>query len=321
VVIVGSGEVAREIAESIATRGWHGLRVAGFVPVPGEEPPPGEEAEFLGRLLGTVKDLPRLLAEGAAQDIILAGAASTWQTQLLGVLSRSRPEHTNVLLVPGPFESLVGRMRYRWVHDIPLIDVMRESEWRINWPLKRVFDVLLGSLLFVLAVPLMAITALVIRVSSRGPVLYRQTRLGRGQRPFTLLKFRTMRIDAEAEGDEVLAQHRDRRLTPGGLWLRRYRLDEMPQLWNVLSGTMSLVGPRPERPGFVQRYLSEVPGYAERFFVVPGLTGLAQVNGDYHSSPQNKLRYDLAYVANWSVWLDMSILLRTIKIVLTSSGV
>jgi exopolysaccharide biosynthesis polyprenyl glycosylphosphotransferase len=321
VVIVGSGRAAREIAESIATRHWHGLRVAGFVPVPGEEPLPAAQAAFLGPALGTFRDLPRLLAEGVAEDIVLAGAADTWQTQLLGMLSRSRPEHTNVLLVPGPFESLVGRMRYRWVHDIPLIDVMRESEWRINWPLKRLIDLAAGGALLLLALPLMAITALVIKLTSRGPVLYRQTRLGRGQRPFTLVKFRTMRTDAEAQGDELLAQQGDERLTGAGAWLRRYRLDELPQLWNVLNGTMSLVGPRPERPGFVQRYLREVPGYAERFSVAPGLTGLAQVNGDYHSSPENKLRYDLAYVANWSVWLDLSILLRTVKNVLTSSGV
>jgi lipopolysaccharide/colanic/teichoic acid biosynthesis glycosyltransferase len=130
-----------------------------------------------------------------------------------------------------------------------------------------------------------------------------------------------MQMDAEAESGEVMAQPGDPRLTPIGAFLRRFRLDELPQVFNVLAGSMSLVGPRPERPGFVQRYLREVPGYAERFSLAPGLTGLAQVNGDYHSSPQNKLRYDLAYMANWTLWLDLSILLRTVKIVLTSRGV
>jgi lipopolysaccharide/colanic/teichoic acid biosynthesis glycosyltransferase len=113
----------------------------------------------------------------------------------------------------------------------------------------------------------------------------------------------------------------DPRLTPAGALLRKTRVDEIPQLLNVLAGSMSLVGPRPERPGFVQRYLSEVPGYAERFSLAPGLTGLAQVNGDYHSSPQNKLRYELAYMGNWSLWLDLAVLVRTVKIVLTSRGV
>jgi lipopolysaccharide/colanic/teichoic acid biosynthesis glycosyltransferase len=130
-----------------------------------------------------------------------------------------------------------------------------------------------------------------------------------------------MRQNAEADSGEVLAQPGDPRLTPIGAFLRRFRLDELPQLFNVLAGSMSLVGPRPERPGFVDTYLREVPGYAERFSVPPGLTGLAQVNGDYHSSPQNKLRYELAYIANGALWLDLSILLRTVKIVLTSRGV
>jgi len=227
-----------------------------------------------------------------------------------------------VLLLPGPFESLIGRMRYRWVHDLPLVEVVRETEWRVNWPVKRLLDLVVGSLLLLAALPVLGACALAVRLTSPGPVLYRQTRVGRGRRPFTLWKLRTMRVDAESgESGEVLAQPGDPRLTPIGALLRRYRLDEIPQLWNVLRGSMSLVGPRPERPGFVQRYLEEVPGYAERFSLAPGLTGLAQVNGDYHSSPRNKLRYELAYLANWSLWLDVTILLRTVKIVLTSRGV
>jgi lipopolysaccharide/colanic/teichoic acid biosynthesis glycosyltransferase len=160
-----------------------------------------------------------------------------------------------------------------------------------------------------------------VRLTSPGPVLFRQRRMGRGLRPFVLFKLRTMRVDAEAEAREALARPDDPRLTPIGGWLRRFRIDELPQLFNVLRGSMSLVGPRPERPGFVSSYLDDIPGYAERFSVPPGLTGLAQINGEYHSSAQNKLRYDLAYIANWSLWLDLSILIRTIKIVLTSRGV
>jgi lipopolysaccharide/colanic/teichoic acid biosynthesis glycosyltransferase len=170
------------------------------------------------------------------------------------------------------------------------------------------------------SLPLLAACAAVVKLTSQGPVLYRQQRVGRGGRPFQLYKLRTMHLNAEAATGEVLARPDDPRLTRVGSTLRRYRLDELPQLWNVLNGTMSLVGPRPERPGFVGRYLTEVPGYAERFAVAPGLTGLAQINGEYLSSARNKLRYDLAYVANWSLWLDLSILLRTVKIVLTSRG-
>lgn len=325
VALVGSGEAAREIARALRLHPWHGLRIEGYVPLPHEPAPPVAPAPDsdpdLGPCLGAPEDLPRLLAAGAIEDIVLADSADSWQTRLIDSLAGTRPDHTNVLLLPGPFESLIGRMRYRWVHDLPLIEVVRESEWRINRPLKRLLDLAAGSLLLLLALPVLAACAAAVRATSPGPVLYRQSRIGRGRRPFTLLKLRTMRVDAEAESVEVLAQPGDPRLTPIGAFLRRFRLDEIPQLLNVLQGTMSLVGPRPERPGFVQRYLEEVPGYAERFSLAPGLTGLAQVNGDYHSSPQNKLRYELAYMANWSLWMDLSILLRTVKIVLTSRGV
>jgi exopolysaccharide biosynthesis polyprenyl glycosylphosphotransferase len=321
VAIVGSGQAAREIARTLAAQRWHGFAVEGFVRQPGEPEVAGGEEPALGPLLGAPGDLPALLAQGRVDDIILASGGDSWQTRLIDSLAGSRPDHTNVLLLPGPFESLIGRMRYRWVHDLPLIEVVRESEWRINWPAKRLLDLVVGSVLFVLALPLTLACAAAVRLTSPGPILYRQQRIGRAQRTFTLLKFRTMRVDAEAESGEVLAQPGDARLTPIGALLRRLRFDELPQLLNVLEGSMSLVGPRPERPGFVARYLREVPGYAERFSLAPGLTGLAQINGEYHSSAENKLRFDLAYAANWTLWLDLSILLRTVKIVLTSRGV
>ncbi len=321
VAIVGSGEPAREVAAAIAAD-RHGLTVAGYVVPPGEDlaERAGDESA-LGPCLGRPEDLPALLASGAVDDVILAAAGDSWQTRLIDGLAGSRPDHTNVLLLPGPFESLIGRMRYRSLHDLPLIEVVRESEWRINRPVKRLVDIVVGAALLLAALPVLAACALAVELTSPGPILYAQVRIGRDHRRFTLWKLRTMRQDAESEGDELLARPDDPRLTPVGAFLRRLRLDEIPQLVNVLDGSMSLVGPRPERPGFVQRYLAEVPGYAERFSLAPGLTGLAQVNGDYHSSPHNKLRYELAYMGNWSLWLDLSILLRTVKIVLTSRGV
>jgi exopolysaccharide biosynthesis polyprenyl glycosylphosphotransferase len=322
VVLVGGGPEAVEVAEKIGAHRWHGLNVIGFV-VPPDEPPPEAPAEGsgpLGPCLGGVEELPALLASGGVDHVILAPSTQGWRTQLVDRLAGSRPAHASVLLLPGPFESLIGRMRYRWVHDIPLIEVVRESEWRINRPLKRLIDLVGATVLGLAALPVAAAVAALVAATSPGPVLYRQERIGRGMRPFHLWKFRTMRDDAERDTGEVLARPDDPRLTAIGRVLRGLRLDELPQLVNVLDGTMSLVGPRPERPGFVARYQREVPGYAERFSLAPGLTGLAQVNGEYLSSPQNKLRYDLAYMANWSLWLDLSILFRTIKIVLTSRG-
>jgi len=338
VAIVGTNASARQLAAAIRSGDWQLLEVAGFVPAPGEDTVledtapdeaaqeentqgEDEDVQSLGPLLGTVDDLPSLFASGRIDDVILAGTTSRWQTRLMDRLAEARSSRGNVLLLPGPFESLIGRMRYRWISDLPLIEVVRQTEWQVNRPLKRGLDLSAGLVLLIVALPILALCALAVRLSSPGPVLYRQTRLGLGRQPFQVLKLRTMEQDAERHTGEVLAQDKDPRLTPVGGFLRRFRLDELPQLLNVLRGSMSLVGPRPERPVFVERFLQEIPGYAERFSVPPGVTGLAQVSGRYHSTADNKLRYDLAYVANWSLWLDLSILLRTVKIVLTSRGV
>jgi exopolysaccharide biosynthesis polyprenyl glycosylphosphotransferase len=320
VALVGRGPGAREVARSLSAHGWHGLHIVGHVPAPGEEANASEEAAELGPSLGTIDRLSDLLAEGVIDDILLAPRAANWQTALIDQLAGTRPPHASVLLLPGPFESLIGRMRYRWVHDLPVIEVIGESEWHIRQPAKRLLDLCAGSLLAVASAPILALCALAVRLSSPGPVFYRQVRVGRGLVPFDLLKLRTMRLGAESVGEERMAEPQDPRLTPVGGFLRRYRLDELPQLLHVLGGAMSLVGPRPERPGFVAQYLVEVPGYRERFSVAPGLTGLAQVNGDYDSSAENKLRYDLAYIASANLWLDLSILVRTVRIVLTSRG-
>src|SRR6185369_12699743 len=281
VAIVGSGPAAREIASALRLHPWHGLRVAGYILLPHETPPDDASTEDLGACLGSPDDIPGLLTAGEIDDIILAGGGDSWQSRLIDGLAGTRPDRTNVLLLPGPFESLIGGMRYRWVHDLPLIEVVRESEWRISLPMKRLLDLAAGSFLLLFTLPLLAVCAAAVKLSSPGPIFYRQVRVGRDQHPFTLRKLRTMQIDAEADAVELLAQPDDPRLTSIGAFLRRFRLDEIPQLVNVLEGSMSLVGPRPERPGFVQRYLKEVPGYAERFSLAPGLTGLAQVNGDY----------------------------------------
>jgi len=320
VALVGCGEAAVELAAKIGRHHWHGLEVVGHLHTPVDPPPGDDDGGTLGACLGSIEEVPALLRADAFDHLVVVSPTHTWQGRLLDLLAGERPAHTALLLLPGPFESLIGRMRYRWVSDLPLIEVIGASEWRIHRPWKRLFDVVGAGAWLLVASPALLVCALVVRLTSPGPVLYRQTRVGRGQAPFTLLKFRTMRQGAE-QGEEVLATPGDPRLTPVGAFMRRTRLDELPQLFNVLGGSMSLVGPRPERPGFVGIYLERVPGYAERFSLRPGLTGLAQVNGEYDSTPENKLRYDLAYQANWSLWLDLSILVRTIRTVLSSRGV
>ncbi len=189
--------------------------------------------------------------------------------------------------------------------------------------LKRFCDILIGSLMLILTLPLMAVTALAVKIESSGPVLYRQQRVGRFGEVFTLLKFRSMAQDAEAGGNPRWAQKQDPRVTRVGRFIRAARIDELPQLVNVLRGEMSLVGPRPERPHFVEQLAHAIPMYHQRAYVKPGLTGWAQVNFPYGASVEDareKLAYDLYYVKNRSIMLDVIILMSTIRVVLFREG-
>jgi exopolysaccharide biosynthesis polyprenyl glycosylphosphotransferase len=231
------------------------------------------------------------------------------------------------------------RLRYSGVAVVPLITLCEEidqciplelvgPEWLLHASgephllyidkIKRLFDLVVSLGLLLLLAPLLVAAALAVRLTSRGPILYRQVRAGRFGRPFEVIKLRTMRVDAEAGGAVWSSGKDDPRLTPVGGFLRRYRLDEIPQLFNVLIGEMSFVGPRPERPEMIERLAREIPFYLERSLVHPGLTGWAQVNYPYGSSVEDtrrKLEYDLYYMKNMSLFLDVFILFDTVRIV------
>jgi sugar transferase (PEP-CTERM system associated) len=188
---------------------------------------------------------------------------------------------------------------------------------------KRAFDVVVSLGMLIVSAPLALLAAVAIHAEDRGPILYRQTRTGQDGRPFRMIKFRSMRVDAEADGRAVWASRNDSRTTRVGAWIRRLRIDELPQLLNVLSGQMSLVGPRPERPEFVAALAHNVPFYNERHFVKPGITGWAQVRYGYgasESDAQAKLEYDLYYVKHHSLALDLMVLVQTVEIVLFRIG-
>ncbi|HZR83300.1 MAG TPA: sugar transferase [Candidatus Binatia bacterium] len=182
-------------------------------------------------------------------------------------------------------------------------------------------EIVLAAFLALAFLPLAVLAAVAIRVTSRGPVLFRQRRVGRGASEFMIYKFRTMHVDAESESGPVLARDGDDRVTSVGRILRATRIDELPQLVNVLNGDMSLVGPRPERPELAAEFVRRIPRYAERWQVKPGITGLAQVRADYHTSAEEKLTYDLSYVARRSLALDLRILAATARAVATGAGV
>jgi exopolysaccharide biosynthesis polyprenyl glycosylphosphotransferase len=243
---------------------------------------------------------------------VLIGAGTGVQADVDHVLSGL--EHRLVDVRRGPYRYRYALLRGQ-VDSFGDLPAMRLSEPLIGWrrALKRACDVAVSSTLLVLSAPALAGIALAIRLTSRGPALYWQDRLGPGGRVFKLAKFRTMHRDAERETGPVWAEANDPRCTAIGRLLRRTSMDELPQLWNVLTGDMSLVGPRPERPVFVERFSAELPNYTLRHSVKGGMTGWAQVNGwRGATSLDERLRHDLDYIRNWSPLLDARILWMTV---------
>jgi exopolysaccharide biosynthesis polyprenyl glycosylphosphotransferase len=193
----------------------------------------------------------------------------------------------------------------------------------LNLSLQSIYCWIIALTAVVLTLPLMALVAILVRITSPGPALFQQVRVGKDDHPFTLFKFRSMRNDAEAGTGAVWAQRNDPRVTPLGKWLRKLRLDELPQLFNVLKGEMSIVGPRPERPEFVQKLEAEIPFYRQRHCVKPGITGWAQINHKYGDTLEDtitKLEYDLYYIKNMAPALDFYIMFQTAKVMLLSRG-
>jgi exopolysaccharide biosynthesis polyprenyl glycosylphosphotransferase len=319
VLVVGTNDTAAEVIRTIRNQNWLHMELVGAV---GPVSANGDRAAALHGVpvLEGDEPVPRLCERYEVDEVIIASEPS-WQDRLVDSLGRWEGPRARIFVVPSPYEILIGRPGHLRLHDIPLIEVIRDPEGGGPTAAKRLFDVLLASVLLIPAVPVMLLVALAIRSTSGGPVLYHQTRVGRGGQPFTMAKFRTMREDAERTTGPVLASANDPRITALGRLLRATRLDELPQLLNVLRGDMSFVGPRPERPEFVEIFARDIQGYVERFRLRPGLTGYAQVNGEYHTSAATKLKYDLAYIHNRSLWLDLKILSDTVKVMLTRRGV
>jgi exopolysaccharide biosynthesis polyprenyl glycosylphosphotransferase len=311
-LIVGGGAAASLIADTIRRHPWTGVDVIGVV---GE----GDGGPADLPILGSVEDLIGIVESRAVDEVILTPEASWWRDD---IAERIPPGWRADLLVwPSPFETMIGRLRFRIVGDLPLLEARVRPLDGAAGLLKRTFDAVAAAIALLLLAPGLVLAAALVGVTSPGGVFYRQTRVGRDGRHFQLWKLRTMREGAEVETGAVLATPDDPRVTSIGRALRGARIDEIPQLWNVLVGDMSLVGPRPERPEFADGFATTVPGYGLRHAARPGLTGLAQISGEYTSEPDIKLRYDLAYLNNWSFFLDLAILLRTLPVILTRRGI
>jgi sugar transferase (PEP-CTERM system associated) len=263
---------------------------------------------------------PEYLRERRIWGIVVApDEAGTESVALLD----SKLRGARVLGVTTFCERHLGRIDLDTVDTQWLLCADGFAQGRLTNALKRGLDIAVSLSLLVATLPVMLLTALLIKLESPGPVLYRQRRLGLHGEAFTLLKFRSMRLDAEAGGDPRWAQHRDPRVTRTGRWIRPMRIDELPQLINVLLGEMSMIGPRPERPHFVEQLTRVIPLYRQRAYVKPGLTGWAQVNYPYGASVEDareKLAYDLYYIKNRGLLLDLLILLSTVRVILSREG-
>jgi len=302
--IVGDGDEARAVAASLARHPGYGFRLAGFV---------GRRRAGLAPYLGSADRLEAILRRTRVDEVLLAPRAAVSRAAVMEWAAQCERAGVEVRMLADVFGVLTSRLRFEELFGMPLMSVAPTPlEFRGNRVLKRLLDLALTVPALVLLSPLLALIAAAVKMDSPGPVLYRQERIGLGGRPFGMLKFRSMRADAEKHTGPVWAKAGDPRRTRTGAFLRRTSLDELPQLLNVLRGEMSLVGPRPERPHFVREFAKRVPRYMERHAVLPGLTGWSQANGLRGDTPvEERVKYDLFYIENWSFWLDLRIMFRT----------
>lgn len=306
-LIVGTGDVGRMILQKIRQSPGLGYRVVGFVESN------GSLSNVLGvPVLGNCDDLPRLIDEHCINEVIIAMPEASHQ-DILAIIARCEPARVTIRVFPDVFQIMASEVSIGELSGLPLLTI-RDVALR-GWKLtvKRVTDIVGSAIALILLSPLMLLIALLIKLDSPGPVFYVQERMGLDAKPFKMLKFRSMRTDAEAETGPVWASPNDPRRTRLGAFIRRFSLDELPQLINVLIGDMSLVGPRPERPVFVEQFKRSIPRYMDRHREKAGLTGWAQINGlRGDTSIIERTKYDLWYIENWSLLLDMKILVRTI---------
>jgi len=305
-VIVGGGEPAAEVLRVLRYRLDVGIRVIGLLS-------DKREADVSGvTWLGGPEDI-RTVLDRHTVDIVFIALPHNDYPRLTAVLNGIGDDPVTIHFVPDVFGLASLRGGVEEFESIPFIHLRESPLYGWNRVLKRGFDLGFGTLALVVAAPLMLLIALGLRLGSPGPVLYRQERMGLDGRRFKMLKFRTMRVDAEVDSGPVWARPGDPRRTRLGALLRRSGLDELPQLVNVLRGEMSLVGPRPERPSFVEEFRRKVPGYMLRHKVKAGITGWAQINGwRGNTAIEKRIEYDLYYIERWSLGFDLKILLRTL---------
>ena len=309
ILIAGAGDLGRLVADKILEHRELGYQIVGFV----DDRAAGDHLGYRGLpLLGTLEEAGEITAREAVDHLYVA-LPPDQHMKMLELLESTSREMVDVKVVPDLLQVIALRARLEDLDGVPIINVNDIPLQGVNSFIKRIIDIgISGAALVVLAIPL-GLISLIVKLTSQGAVFYRQERMGLDGKSFTIVKFRSMYDDAERETGPVWAQASDPRVTPVGRFLRRSNLDELPQLWNVLRGDMSIVGPRPERPHFVAQFKHKIPQYMLRHKVKAGLTGWAQVNGWRGNTPlEKRIEYDLYYIENWSVRLDLKIMWLTL---------
>jgi Undecaprenyl-phosphate glucose phosphotransferase len=309
ILIAGCGDLGRLVADKILEHRELGYQIVGFV----DDKAAGDHLGYRGfPLLGTLDDAAEITVQESVDHLYVALPPEE-HVRMLELLESTSREMVDVKVVPDLLQVIALRARLEDLDGIPVININEPPLQGFNSIVKRVIDVAISAAaLIALAIPF-GIIAVLVKMTSKGSVLFHQERMGLDGKPFTIVKFRSMYEDAERQTGPVWAVADDPRVTPVGRFLRRSNLDELPQLWNVLSGDMSIVGPRPERPHFVAQFKHKIPQYMLRHKVKAGLTGWAQVNGwRGNTALEKRIEYDLYYIENWSVRLDLKIMWLTL---------
>ena len=315
ILLVGtSGEIA-SLTRTLAAGASREYELAGIVVTAGEK----KDWEKKIRIYSSVRDIRRAIIETGCDEVIFAIPPEEHR-KLPDIIARCQGLEVKFKIVPALYEIFLSATEGEEIDGLPIVDVVAAPIYGFTEVAKRIIDVVIAGVGLLVLSPFILIISILIRCDSSGRAFYEQERVGKNGKIFMQYKFRTMVRDAEVSSGPVLAKKNDFRITRVGAILRPFRLDEIPQLWNVLRGDMSLVGPRPERPYFVEKLKKEIPVYVERLQVRPGITGLAQVQSGYDILPKSKLRYDLLYVRKHSIMLDMEIILRTFIVILKKKG-
>ena len=320
ILIVGTGDAARDTAKSVWERRDAGYRIVGFVTENGSKP-----KELLPQinLIGSADNLEEIIKQEKINRVVIAvrERRGTFPTETL--LKMSLAGDVNIEECTSFFERVTGQVHLDMVRPSWLIFGGRKRDTRLKTFSREVIHRSLALSGLIFSLPIAVLTAILVKIDSKGPIFYEQERVGKNGKTFKVIKFRSMKTDAEKDGKPVWATTDDERTTRVGRVIRKIRVDEIPQFWNIIKGEMSFVGPRPERPHFVSQLAEEIPYYEHRHLTAPGLTGWAQIKHPYGASVADarcKLQYDLYYIKNQSLALDLIIVFETVKTVLFSRG-